>query len=257
MEESMPRRLIILLIVTLATALASAQVRPSSVRVSSSVMENYVIKKVPPQYPRAGDAHIQGIVVLHVRVSKTGDVENIELVSGHPVLAPAAIDAVKQWKYRPYELNGWPVEVDTQVTVNFTLSDKPKVEGVVGDIPGGAAPDQQGGLAPSTTPSGPRIPVPQRVRISSGVASGLVEKKVPPAYPDKARQAHIEGAVVLKAIIDKQGNVENLQLISGHPALVLAAIDAVKEWKYRPYMLNGEPVEVETQVMVTFRLAEL
>jgi protein TonB len=66
-------------------------------------------------------ARIQGRVVLKVVISKTGDVVSLALVSGDPLLAPAAIDAVKQWKYKPYLLNGNPVEVDTQVTVNFTL----------------------------------------------------------------------------------------------------------------------------------------
>lgn len=82
-----------------------------------------VLRKVNPTYPPlARQARIQGQVLLQAEISKTGDIENLHLISGHPMLAPAAIEAVKQWKYKPYVLNGEPVEVETQITVNFTLS---------------------------------------------------------------------------------------------------------------------------------------
>ena len=90
------------------------------------------------------------------------------------------------------------------------------------------------------------------VRVPTEVMSGLVLRKVPPDYPEMAREAHIRGAVVLDATIGKNGDVENLQLISGHPILAPAAIEAVKQWKYESYLLNGEPVEVKTQVQVDF-----
>jgi protein TonB len=70
-----------------------------------------------------------------------------------------------------------------------------------------------------------------------------------------ARQARVEGAVVLRAIISREGNIENLQVLGGPPMLVPAAINAVRQWRYRPYYLNGEPVEVETQVTINFTLA--
>ena len=108
----------------------------------------------------------------------------------------------------------------------------------------------------SSTPTvAPKIATPQRVRVSSGVQSGLLIRKVNPTYPPLARQARIQGVVILQAQISKDGNIENLQLISGHPMLAPAAIEAVKQWKYKPYLLNGEPVEVETQVQVNFTLA--
>ena len=78
--------------------------------------------------------------------------------------------------------------------------------------------------------------------------------KVTPNYPPLAKTARIQGTVVLHALISKQGNIENLSVISGHPMLVQTALDAVKQWKYRPYILNGEPVEVETTVTVNFNL---
>jgi protein TonB len=77
-----------------------------------------------------------------------------------------------------------------------------------------------------------------------------------PAYPPLARSARVQGTVVLQAIISRQGAIENLRMLSGHPMLVRSAIDAVRQWRYRPYILNGEPVEVETQITVTFSLDE-
>jgi len=77
-----------------------------------------------------------------------------------------------------------------------------------------------------------------------------------PAYPPAARKKAIEGAVVLKAVIAKDGGVKNLSVIKGHPLLVPAAIEAVKTWKYKPYYVNGEPVEVETTITVNFRLEQ-
>jgi protein TonB len=89
----------------------------------SHMSEGDLVKKVLPVYPAlARSARIQGTVVLQARISKQGTIENLHLLSGHPMLAPAAIEAVRQWGYRPYILNGEPVEVDTQITVNFSLA---------------------------------------------------------------------------------------------------------------------------------------
>lgn len=97
---------------------------PQRVRVSQGVSQGLIVTKVQPKYPgKARKKGIQGTVVLHVMISKAGDIATVELVSGHPLLAPAAIEAVKQWKYKPYLLDGNPVEVDTQIQVNFTLSE--------------------------------------------------------------------------------------------------------------------------------------
>jgi len=131
--------------------------------------------------------------------------------------------------------------------------------GVVGGVPGGVPGGQMGGviggIINSTPMSVPKIATPQRVRVSQGVTQGLLLRKVQPAYPPLARQARIQGSVLLQAEISKDGTIENLHLISGHPMLAPAAIEAVKQWKYKPYILNGEPVEVETQITVNFTLS--
>ena len=127
--------------------------------------------------------------------------------------------------------------------------------GVPGGIPGGSAGGVIGGIIGSTPVAVPKVAAPQRVRVSSGVSTGLLIKKVTPVYPPLARQARIQGSVVLQAEISKEGTIQNLQLISGHAMLAPAAIDAVKQWRYKPYLLNGEPVAVETQVVVNFSLS--
>jgi periplasmic protein TonB len=93
-----------------------------------------------------------------------------------------------------------------------------------------------------------------KVRVSSGVAQGLLVRQIKPEYPALARQARIEGTVMLQATIGKDGTVQNLRVISGHPMLTASAIAAARQWLYKPYYLNGEPVGVETQINVIFTL---
>ena len=110
--------------------------------------------------------------------------------------------------------------------------------------------------SPTQPPSSQAQPdSPEHVRVQVGVTRGMLVKKVPPKYPKKARKNHIEGTVVLHAKISKEGDVADLSVISGDPMLTQAALDAVKQWKYRPYLLGGKPVEVVTQITVNFQLA--
>lgn len=131
--------------------------------------------------------------------------------------------------------------------------------GVMGGVPGGVAGGQMGGVIGgvigATSGAVPKIATPKTVRVSQGVSQGLLEKQVKPTYPPLARQARVQGQVVLQAVIGKDGRVQNLQVVSGHPMLASAALDAVKQWKYKPYFLNGQPVEVETNITVNFSLA--
>jgi protein TonB len=95
---------------------------------------------------------------------------------------------------------------------------------------------------------------PLRVRISQKVSDSLIVKKVLPAYPKEARRKHIEGNVVMRAEINTAGDVTDLTVVSGDPLLAPAALEAVRQWKYRPYLLDNSPVNVETQVTVAFVL---
>jgi periplasmic protein TonB len=136
----------------------------------------------------------------------------------------------------------------------------PVAGGVVGGVPGGVPGGQMGGviggIISATSHLGvvPVVAAPQRVRISQGVTKGLLIHRVEPPYPNLAKAARVQGEVVLKAVINTNGDIQDLQLVSGHPMLVPAAIAAVKQWRYKPYLLNGQPVEVETTITVIFTL---
>jgi len=97
-------------------------------------------------------------------------------------------------------------------------------------------------------------PVLQNLHISQGVSRGLLVKEVPPTYPASALRSHVEGAVELLATISKSGDISAVKVLNGDPQLARAAADAVKQWKYKPYLLNGEPVEIQTQVTVKFKM---
>jgi len=109
------------------------------------------------------------------------------------------------------------------------------------------------GIMSTTATNLPQQP-PQKLRISQGVSQGLLIKSVDPIYPALARQMRIQGAVELLASIGKDGSITGVKLLSGDSVLSRAAIDAVKQWKYKPYYLNDQPVEIQTQVTVKFKL---
>jgi protein TonB len=117
-----------------------------------------------------------------------------------------------------------------------------------------AAPASSGPLPNLGGPTNASKPVLQRLSVSQGVSQGLLIKKVEPIYPSIAVQMHTEGMVQLLATISKDGNITQVQVLSGDRRLSAAAVDAVKRWKYKPYLLNGEPVEIQTQISVNFKL---
>lgn len=123
--------------------------------------------------------------------------------------------------------------------------------------PPGAQETPAKSLAPAPTPSTIESkPLPlARIHVSEGVLQGLLVAQTVPTYPPLARQAHVQGMVVLDADISKDGTIESLRVISGHPMLVPAAIDAVKQWRYKPYLLNASPVPVNSKIMVNFVLS--
>jgi protein TonB len=94
------------------------------------------------------------------------------------------------------------------------------------------------------------------LRVGGKVQAAKIVHQVTPVYPPLARQARISGIVRLEAAISRSGTIESLQVMSGHPMLTQAALDAVRQWVYQPTLLNGQPVEVVTQIEVNFKLAE-
>ncbi len=97
-------------------------------------------------------------------------------------------------------------------------------------------------------------PSPKHLRVSSGVADSLKIHDAKPHYPREAQEKGIQGDVLLQATIDTNGNLTNIKVVQGDPVLVKASIDAVKKWKYRPYILKGEPVDVDTMIKIQFHL---
>lgn len=135
----------------------------------------------------------------------------------------------------------------------------PEIGGPGGYVSGSSGPGAPDGMIDSfgagTRPIMPVAPAVATHPISvSHMSEGDLVHKIVPAYPPLARAARLQGQVVLQAVISKQGTIENLKVLAGHPILVPAAIEAVRQWRYRPYILNNEPVEVETEITVNFSL---
>ncbi len=130
------------------------------------------------------------------------------------------------------------------------------VGGVTGGVPGGSAGGVLGGIIGGTGGGPPPPPpkTPQTLRVGGNVQQANLIHQVMPVYPEIAKTAHIQGTVVLHAIIAKDGTVQELQYISGPPLLMRSAMDAVRQWRYRPTLLNGEPVKVDTTISVVFTL---
>lgn len=187
----------------------------------------------PPPPPPAAEPVARVVRQIQTDVLNTGQLRT-------PTRIPQKVEMIKE------EIAPPPMPVTGGV-----------VGGVPGGIPGGQVGGVIGGIISSTAniAAVPKLAAPQRVRISQGVTKGLLIHRVEPAYPPLAKAARVQGEVVLSAIISTNGQIENLQLVSGHPMLVQGAIDAVRQWRYKPYLLNGAPVEVETTITVIFSLS--
>jgi len=136
---------------------------------------------------------------------------------------------------------------------------EPDMMGAQGGVPGGVPGGQMGGVIGGVIGSvggapPPPKPAQSRIRQGGAVTAASLINRVQPNYPPLARQTRISGTVRLHAIISKEGTVQQLEVLSGHPLLVQAALDAVRQWRYRPTTLNGEPVEVDTTIDVIFSL---
>lgn len=163
-----------------------------------------------------------------------------------------------------------PVAIPDQVAIIEEDAAAPSagIAGVVGGVPGGSVGGTVGGVlgsiissAPTAAPPPPPPPPvkkkapPKRIRVGGNVAKARLVRQVRPQYPPLARQARIQGTVKLSAVISKDGSIQKLEVMSGHPLLVPSALAAVKQWRYKPTLLNGEAVEVLTNIDVNFTLS--
>ncbi len=138
----------------------------------------------------------------------------------------------------------------------------PTSVGVVGGVPGGVPGGTPGGViggiisATPAPPPPPKVETPKRIRVGGQVQEAKAIFRPNPIYPPLAKQARIQGTVRLEAVISKEGRIDQLKVVSGHPLLVQSALDAVRQWRYQPTVLNGEPVEVATTIDVNFTLSQ-
>jgi TonB family protein len=187
-------------------------------------------------YPQAAqDSGTGGLVVVRMTVTESGDVENADIVNADSVLAGAATEsiehaateAIKQWKFQPYIKDGKPVKASTKLGIRFTITDGKCTDGVK--------------QATVTTP------FEHAVTVTEKDMQGYICKKVPVVYPHMAEFARVSGDVVMAA-------TQNLHVLStASPLLNQSAIDSVRQWHYRPYLVLDKPVPVETTLTVAFR----
>src|SRR5579872_3392259 len=187
-----------------------------------------------------------------------------------PPPPPAAAPPVKVIKVAPRQFDANKLIAPKKIPKEIAMikeEEMPTSAGVVGGVPGGVPGGTAGGViggiigsvptaAPPPPPPPPKPQTPSRIRVGGNVQAANLIKKVVPVYPPLAKQARIQGTVRFTAIIGKDGTIQNLQLVSGHPLLVPSATQAVKQWVYKPTLLNGEPVEVITQIDVNFTLSQ-
>ena len=214
-----------------------------------------LVKEVEPVYPEAArKAGIEGVVILEGTTDTYGRVVEAKVLRGVPQLDQAAVDALKQWVYEPMVIDGKPQPVVFTVTVRFKLDDKkkPDVAGAVGGAVGGVL----AGGAPAGKPDAQELAKFEgdAVRAVGEVEPPKVVKQVSPVYPETARQSRVEGVVILEAKTDEQGNVVDARVLRSVKGLDQAAIDAVKQWKYEPMVLDGKPRKALFTVTVRFVL---
>ena len=238
-------------VLALVPVLVAAQTTPElktvtseTLRVSPSVLRG--MAEAEPDIAAPAGATEQGSVLLQVVVSKTGAVQEAVAISGPEDLKRAAIDGVMGWSYKPYLLNGQPQDIQSSILLNFHDKVGKRAETGIAGMTGLGGPAGAAPMPPLANPPG-------TVRVSAGVAAGmLMQPAAQPVYPPIAKAAHVQGTVVLHALISKTGDVQDLQVVSGPPMLTAAAMDAVRRWKYQPYLLSGMPVTIETTINVNF-----
>lgn len=221
------------------------------------ISPGFIIKKVQPVYPKEAKLRgVQGIVVLSGTIAADGTVKDINVVSGDLILRQAAADAVSQWRYVPYRVEGVAVDVKSNISVNFTMG-LGGTQYDVGQAPTGAnvvnsGATQAQNLPPAGTPVTLPPPPAGVMRISSRIMAGQLEKKVDPVYPADSIAVDARGDVVLLVSITKTGEVSDVQAVSGPYRFRDSAIAAVKQWRFRPYEIEGAAADVQTTITLNF-----
>ena len=219
-----------------------------------------LVKEVQPVYPKeAAKAGVEGVVIMEATTDTFGRIANVKVLRSIPLLDQAAVDALKQWVYEPMIIDGKPMPVVFTVTMRFNLDDKkkPEVEGAVGGVQGGVEGGVEGGVVGGI--AGAREDKQfegDAVRAVGKIEPPKLVKMVNPVYPEIARQGRVEGVVILEAKTDEAGNVVDTRILRSIRVLDQAAIDAVKQWKYEPLVIDGKAHKVIFTVTVRFVLDE-
>jgi len=190
----------------------------------------FLVAPPPPPPPPPPPAAVQPKIVRRVTVQD---------IMRAPTVIPKTIAVIKE-EVLPPDLN----------TAGSS--------GVEGGMPGGASGRVMGNIISglNAAPPPPKPAAPKRIRVGGQVESAKLIAQPKPDYPALAKMARIQGVVKLEAVIGKDGSIQDLKVLSGHPLLVKSAIESVSRWRYQPTLLNGEPVEVVTEIDVSFTLAE-
>lgn len=191
------------------------------------MLTTFLVAPAPPPPPPPPAAAVQRIVKPVARLINSGKMMA-------PTVIPKKVEMLREEDLPPDVGGG-------------------AVGGVAGGIAGGSA-GVLGGILGGTNMPPPPKAAPQRIRVGGNVQQAAIVHQMQPVYPQIAKTAHIQGTVILHAIIAKDGTVQELQYVSGPPLLMRNAMDAVRQWRYRPTLLNGEPVEVDTTISVIFTL---
>jgi TonB family protein len=216
------------------------QERINTVTVDETTVRGLALNATDILWPPVGGGPTTGRCAVYVSADRAGRIREVwPQGCDNPGLQDPLREIVRRWQLKPATKNGAAVQIQALVTFTF---DAKLVK--ADPIPGQGAESEP---APTA-----KQDVPKRVRVSEGVMRSLLVKKVQPNYPEEARKKNIQGSVVMKAIISRDGAVQDLTAVSGDPLLVPAALEAAQQWKYKPYLLNGQPVEIETQIMMIF-----
>ncbi len=226
---------------------AAAQDSNGRVQIGGGVAAGQIISKVNPIYPPiAKAAGVGGSVVLHAVIGKDGTVRQLAVLSGPSMLVGSAIDAVRQWVYQPYLLNGEPVEVDTTVTVNYSPANSASQQSP--DSPSSANNTD----ADAYHISGPDDGV---YNVGGSVRPPVATFTADPQYTESARKAKLSGNVVVGLIVDAAGQPQNVHIERGlGNDLDEKAIEAVQQYRFKPATRDGEPVPVNLKVEVNFQI---
>jgi len=215
----------------------------TAVQIRASDMAGNRDKFVEPVYPPdAKAARLQGSVVLDAVIGKDGIIENLKVVSGPPELTRSAVDAVRQWTYKPYLLNGDPVAVETTITVTYAL----------GSSPATPAPQSMNSSAPSTqTATAPGQPM----HIGGDVQRPILIHQAEPEYSQQAKIAKFSGTVRLSLVVEANGRPTHIRVVKGvGMGLDEKAVEAVRQYQFKPATLAGRAVPVDLYIDVNFQM---